>query len=138
MRILAAPSTHLTLNLQLHDLRGYGDAVSSASNTTGQITSAVTTPYTTPSFPVPSITSFQATTGSSVLLTTNESSEYYWGMNVYGCPGAGCTNFVYLGNYIDSVDGPSTVPPAPAILTGLVGGFTPATTYTVYVTALTG
>ena len=68
------------------------------SNTTGQITSVLTPPYTTRAFPVPSITSFQAMSGSSVLLTTNEPDQYYWGLHVYGCPGTGCTNFTSLGD----------------------------------------
>ena len=126
---------------QLQASTTYVDMVTmypSASNTTGQITSVLTAPYTIPAFPVPSITSIQATSGSSVLLTTSESSQYYWGMNVYGCPGAGCTNFESLSTFYYSNFNPSLALPSPATLTGLVSGLTPATDYTFYVTAFDG
>ena len=126
---------------QLQASTTYVDMVTlfpSASNTTGQVTSVVTLPYTTLAFPVPSITSFQPMSGTSVLLTTNESSQYYWGMNVYGCPGAGCTNFESLGTFYDGNFNPNLALPSPTTLSGGVSGLTPATDYTFYVTAFDG
>jgi YD repeat-containing protein len=110
----------------------------SASNTAGQITSVLTAPFTTAAFPTPSISSFQGVTGSNVQLVTNEADQYYLGMNVYGCLGAGCTNFAFLGNGMCCVNWSTDLgilPLSPPALTVTVGGLIPATTYTVYVTA---
>jgi YD repeat-containing protein len=135
-----APCPNYVFDIGLQASTTYVEMVTmypSASNTTGQITYAVSVPYTTLAFPVPSITSFQATTGSSVLLTTAEDDSFYFGMNVYGCPGTGCTNFTYIGNFFDGLQ-PTAVPASPTTLTGFVGGLTPSTLYTVYVTATDG
>jgi YD repeat-containing protein len=110
----------------------------SASNTTGQITSVLTAPFTTPAFPTPSISSFQAMSGSSGLLVTNEADQYYLGMNIYGCSGSGCTNFTSLGNGLCCANWSTslgTLPLSPSTLTVGVAGLTAQTTYTVYVTA---
>jgi hypothetical protein len=128
-------------DLQLTASTTYVDMVTlipAASNTTGQVTSVTTAAYTTPAFPVPSITSFQAMSGSSLLLTTSESSQYYSDINVYGCPGSGCTNFTSLGLFVSGLNPNIVGVGAPSTLTSSVYGLTPSTTYTVYVTATDG
>jgi hypothetical protein len=109
-----------------------------ASNTTGQVTVVWTAPYTTSDFAVPSITSFQAMTGSTGLLTTNEADAYYSTINVYGCLGAGCTNFTLLEFLFDGMDSNTGFPVPAETQTNFVGGLTPSTTYTLYVTASDG
>lgn len=110
----------------------------SASNTTAQVTSVLSPPFTTTAFPIPSITSFQAFSGASGDIIANEADQYYLGMSVYGCEGTGCTNFGFLGNALCCGNWTTKLgilPPSPPTLGVIVAGLIPTTTYTVYVTA---
>jgi len=108
------------------------------SDTTSQITSVLTNAYTTPAFPAPSITSVQAMSGSSVLLTAFDPTNYYEGMNVYACPGAGCSNFSFLTNFVSGFFNSTTQAFIPISDTGPLVGLTPSTTYSFYVTFFDG